>query len=62
MSAASSPAPGPSDSAGGAGPEESRIEAFLEEIEQAAERLRRLPLTELTPEAPFRADWRERPA
>jgi hypothetical protein len=60
MTAASSPASGPSEPA--AGPEESRIQAFLEEIEQAAERLRRLPLTELTPETPVRADWREQPA
>ncbi|HET7094337.1 MAG TPA: hypothetical protein VFI22_12685, partial [Thermomicrobiales bacterium] len=35
------------------------IAEFLAEIEGAAERLRRLPLTDLTPEIPFRPQWTE---
>ncbi|HEU5434404.1 MAG TPA: hypothetical protein VFU81_22210 [Thermomicrobiales bacterium] len=39
--------------------DEAHTQAFLEEIERAAERLRRLPLTDLTPEVPYRPQWTE---
>jgi hypothetical protein len=39
--------------------DDARVEAFLAEIERAAERLRELPLTNLTPETPYRPEWAE---
>jgi hypothetical protein len=40
------------DPGGAAEIDSARIRAFLDEIERAAERLRELPLTDLTPEVP----------
>lgn len=52
--------PGAEPESGGSAPVgEARVRAFLEEIERAAERLRRLPLTDLTPEVPYRPEWTE---
>jgi hypothetical protein len=35
------------------------VQAFLAEVERAAARLRRLPLSEIVPETPFHPDWPE---
>ncbi|HEU0114443.1 MAG TPA: hypothetical protein VFQ80_07195 [Thermomicrobiales bacterium] len=49
----------PTADAAGDAVDDAAIATFLDEIECAAERLRRLPLADLTPEIPYQPEWPE---